>query len=611
MTYDEMNHYIKNYIENDITGRAIMLTGRWGSGKSYYIKKCLKVFLENKSGGKHKCAIVSLYGMNTTLEISKAIYTELRSIKLKKKSEVIATAGAAVSVVPKTLINALTNRIGYNIGGVSDKELQKVYDSINLNGKLVVFEDIERTRIDIIDLLGYVNNMCENDHVKMLLVANESELIEYHYESKPFKDAYNRQQNKEIKVYSEKTQNYLKAKEKSISDTLQFTADYQETIESIIDTFNNEDLDLAKSYFTKTSNYKYEPDILNYREFIVACQKACDIFQYIKIQNILVDQEFKKCIAIGLAHYLQKRIDNPDLTFRERAILDPGLTKDQFYPLIKFCFDYYHSQVLNNDQIQRAVEEYDDYITYIDKKEYNDPDLKIIYNLFNNWEKDVNKAIKNILNRLDDIKDISLNHYDRIINYLLILKYDANSTNVDIESVIGKIISNLRGRGDKFDKKRYLFTSTVKIQSKAGTKEFEKLQKAVFDALNYKPEIEEKSIEQTYEDLISELCSNRYKYQPDELIEMLLIDSAKSQLSQFSPLTLDHIRHIIWMVNHNLLSDSNRKSLNDFNNTIDNLIKEQEKNRIDCIQSLQLNMISDAIKEVIKTSDNIKESNDK
>jgi hypothetical protein len=35
MTNDELNLYIKHYIEKDKTGRAIMLTGSWGIGKAY------------------------------------------------------------------------------------------------------------------------------------------------------------------------------------------------------------------------------------------------------------------------------------------------------------------------------------------------------------------------------------------------------------------------------------------------------------------------------------------------------------------------------------------------------------------------------------------------
>lgn len=92
MTYDDMNSFILNYLKNDITGRAIMLTGEWGSGKSYYVKNTLKPFLEDKDNGKHKCVIVSLYGLSDTSEISKAIYMELRTIKKSFSSEAANTA---------------------------------------------------------------------------------------------------------------------------------------------------------------------------------------------------------------------------------------------------------------------------------------------------------------------------------------------------------------------------------------------------------------------------------------------------------------------------------------------------------------------------------------
>ena len=36
MTVGELNRYIKHYLEEDKTHTAIMLTGEWGLGKSYY-----------------------------------------------------------------------------------------------------------------------------------------------------------------------------------------------------------------------------------------------------------------------------------------------------------------------------------------------------------------------------------------------------------------------------------------------------------------------------------------------------------------------------------------------------------------------------------------------
>lgn len=180
MTYDEMNNFILNYLKNDITGRAIMLTGEWGSGKSYYVKNTLKPFLEDKDNGKHKCVIVSLYGLSDTSEISKAIYMELRTIKKSSSSEAASTAKTVGKIIGKTVFNGLVSKIGFDIGSIEDKDFQEIYESVDLTDKLIVLEDIERTQIDIIELLGYINNMCENDGVKVLLVTNESELLHFH-----------------------------------------------------------------------------------------------------------------------------------------------------------------------------------------------------------------------------------------------------------------------------------------------------------------------------------------------------------------------------------------------------------------------------------------------
>ena len=63
MTNEELNSYILHYLTKDKTNSAIMLTGDWGTGKSYYIQHSLKPFLEKDENGKHSCVIVSLYGL--------------------------------------------------------------------------------------------------------------------------------------------------------------------------------------------------------------------------------------------------------------------------------------------------------------------------------------------------------------------------------------------------------------------------------------------------------------------------------------------------------------------------------------------------------------------
>ena len=51
MTYQELNQYILHYLREDKTKSAIMLTGPWGTGKSYYIQNELNRFLRKKKTG--------------------------------------------------------------------------------------------------------------------------------------------------------------------------------------------------------------------------------------------------------------------------------------------------------------------------------------------------------------------------------------------------------------------------------------------------------------------------------------------------------------------------------------------------------------------------------
>ena len=129
----------------------------------------------------------------------------------------------------KTIFNGLVSKIGFDIGSINDNDLQEVYESVDLTDKLIVLEDIERTQIDIIKLLGYINNMCENDGAKVLLVTNENEILTTYEKTD--------EQGKTIKYYTDSAIAYKRAKEKTVGDTIYFICDYENTIKQIIKTF--------------------------------------------------------------------------------------------------------------------------------------------------------------------------------------------------------------------------------------------------------------------------------------------------------------------------------------------------------------------------------------
>ncbi len=97
---------------------------------------------------------------------------ELRMKALEKESEV----WAAGKLIAKTVAKGAAGVFGIDVS-MSEDDLQKLYSSVDLSGKLLVFEDLERSGIELVQLVGYINNLVERGGMKVLLVANEDEIL--------------------------------------------------------------------------------------------------------------------------------------------------------------------------------------------------------------------------------------------------------------------------------------------------------------------------------------------------------------------------------------------------------------------------------------------------
>ena len=61
---------ILEYINRNETTGALLLTGKWGCGKSYLVKKIAK---DQDEGKKAAMAIVSLFGLDSVAAINKSV----------------------------------------------------------------------------------------------------------------------------------------------------------------------------------------------------------------------------------------------------------------------------------------------------------------------------------------------------------------------------------------------------------------------------------------------------------------------------------------------------------------------------------------------------------
>ena len=234
---EELIECICDYVRKPYTDYAVMINGEWGSGKTYFWNNKLRNRLEaiTINGKKYKTIYMSLYGINSLEEISKKIFIETNPMISKSlKKFVDNRQGNLIPEYVKTGLD-MANLFG-NMNYSSDKlDFSKLFA---IDDKILCFDDLERANVDVIDILGYINNFVEHDGIKTILICNEKEL------ATKFKNT-----NKEFKTFIasyilDKEGNLIQKEEKKLLSEKEHKAKplanmLEEKISSIFDTAND------------------------------------------------------------------------------------------------------------------------------------------------------------------------------------------------------------------------------------------------------------------------------------------------------------------------------------------------------------------------------------
>jgi hypothetical protein len=554
-----------------------MLTAGWGTGKSYYIQKKLIPFLAKKENGAYSCLVVSLYGLKTIEDISKNLYLESRLKFLRKKSE----KAAAGELVAKTIVNGIISLWGVDLYK-SERTLQKLYQSIDLSQKLVIFEDIERSKIDIVDILSYTYNLVEQDNVKVLLVANEDEILKHH-NSEP-----------------EETSIYLAIKEKTISDTISYKGNLRTAISKLIKQFNN----ITLNQFTSDDNIDAIIDTMktlnnyNLRSFQFACQKTSDIFQKIGVAS---DKYIQAIFFSVLVFTMQIKNGNfPDWEGTDYLSTKLGTGK---FPLYRFCYDYIRWQEFDAAKVQKAFDAHRKYDLYNkDDNSVNDMDLSVLFTYYVHPEKKVLDALHNIENRLNNPEEIRIYSYCKLAYYLVVCQ---TILEFDYSACKEKMTLNLQKYGKNIDPD-ILFLNDFDYESESARQQFkdflQDLQKAINIAFCAKSDFSYHPDD--LEPLRRNIIQNKAEMVAGHIfISKFDLEKVVTMLFQCSPLQLQHWRDILFAVYRNALKsdflDADRLYMSELVEKIESVLSEKEKH-MDRIVLLQIRYLISNLKGFVE-----------
>lgn len=249
---DDLVESILDYIRADYTDYAIMINGEWGSGKTYFWNHKIKPKIESmQANGKHLTAIyMSLYGISNLEEISKKIFIETTQLMDKNLKKYMDASG--VGNIPEY---AKTGLDMANFFGVTQNGDRLDYGQFfATDDKVLCFDDLERANVDVIDILGYINNFVEHDHIKTIIICNEKELStklkNSNLEMKTFIATYLLdKQNKltmktdkpmverirdTIEYVFDKANDYERIKEKLIGETFEYAPEFNYIINGLL-----------------------------------------------------------------------------------------------------------------------------------------------------------------------------------------------------------------------------------------------------------------------------------------------------------------------------------------------------------------------------------------
>jgi hypothetical protein len=164
---------VELYLTMD-TSYAVMITGAWGSGKTFYVRQNLVPLVERTplfhDGSRHyRPVLLSLFGQKSVEDVQAAILLSLFPV-----------FGNKFAKLGGNLLKGLFKG-ALKLGGLdqlaelaSDVHVDKK-DWIKFEDLVLIFDDLERRHKDLAleELLGFINSLVETGNNKILIITNE------------------------------------------------------------------------------------------------------------------------------------------------------------------------------------------------------------------------------------------------------------------------------------------------------------------------------------------------------------------------------------------------------------------------------------------------------
>ena len=277
----------KGYLKSDISnGKVIMLSGKWGSGKTFFWKNIIeKELIQNQTEKQKAYVYSSLYGNRTLDKIEDNIYAQAYLCSVGGKNAVLSGYEKVKDFGKRfgsfcSLLDV--SKLVDGIDDIQQKNIKRSALSYLENGGIVCFDDFERKSkdIDLNDLFGFISHLAIELDCKVVIILNDDVFV-----------------GEEKNVFS-------RVKEKSVSKFLKYEPSIKELFETIFSNEKYRVLDEHKEIILKTIE---ETEELNARIYI---QVLDNLVEWIEKEQEINDDVLRCLILVNINFILFHTICN-------------------------------------------------------------------------------------------------------------------------------------------------------------------------------------------------------------------------------------------------------------------------------------------------------------
>ncbi|GHS84147.1 hypothetical protein PAGU2196_49810 [Pseudomonas sp. PAGU 2196] len=238
---------------------AVMLNGPWGAGKTFFIKKYLddRVQAPAVANGQGKAKgkaekkapnylYASLYGVTSTTQITDQFFSQAHPY----------LNSTAAKLVGSVISKGLNGYFGTDVN--SSAENQNIIQdlALKLEGRILVFDDLERCAMPISEVMGFINSYVEHEGLKVIILANEHDIPE-----------------SEVLTYT-------KQKEKLVGKTIQVKSDPLEVLDKLIGKVKSraakKTIEKEKTVLLETFSASGKPNYRNLRSILAEYERIVE-----------------------------------------------------------------------------------------------------------------------------------------------------------------------------------------------------------------------------------------------------------------------------------------------------------------------------------------------